>query len=229
MAEITTQISDFGTNLINSVFIWFAIIIGLILAGYLFLRFRRTRAMMFTAIEHIEIGDNRTGKNILKCGWIGKEIYLRGLFWRGRKVMRTDKMEEILNYSEEDFSIINGKKAVELYRHPISRQLVPITKTRIEGKECVGDIPPAEYVDAAVDIIKETHSETKDFKTQLLAWAGIGLVAIICLISIMLITNMVNAGQDKAAKLLIDSSGVCMENARVICSEICGKVGVTAP
>lgn len=221
--------SDILIRFIVNPLLWLVIIIFIVLGLVIFLKIRKKRAMKFTAIEIIEVGDNRYGKNILKCGWIGQKLYLRGLWWTGRKVMRTDAMEEILNFSEEDFQIINGRKAVEFYRHPISRQLVPITDTRLEGKEYVAKIPPAEFVDAALSIIDDARKESSDWREKIVAYAVVGFIIVFALISIILIIQFTNQRTDAAEELFLKAGASCLESARTVCSEICNLAASNAP
>lgn len=209
--------------------LWLLIIILIIIITLIVLKIRKKRAMKFTAIEYIEIGDNRIGKNILKCGWIGKNLYLRGLWWTGRKVMRTSDMEEILNFSEEDFQVINGRKAVEFYRHPISRHLVPLHKTRINGTELLADIPPAEYADASTDIIRNIRQETTDWRDKLIAYGIIAFIIVFALVSIILIIQFTNGQTDKAQALFEKAGASCLQSATNICQEICKLQATQGP
>lgn len=230
MAELfdTTSLTGTLLNWLFNPLMWIVILILFLLAIVMFLNIRRRRRFKYTAIEFIESG-NSNAINILKAGWLGKDLYLRGLFWTGRQVMRTNALEEILNFSEEDFQIINGKRAICFYRHPISRHLVPINKLSVLNKEALAEIPPAEYVDASLDHMRQVRKENADWKTQIAVWAVIGLVIMFSLVSVIVITQYVGKAQEEASNTLKDARAQCAENVRQICAEICAVTRGTSP
>lgn len=207
---------------------WLVIIIGIMIMVFVFLKIRKRRALKYPSIEIVDLGNGKTGLNKLRCGWLGKNLFLRGLWWTGREVMRTNENEEILNFSEEDFQEVDGQRGVVFYRDPISRTLVPINHLHIEGKAMVAAIPPAEYVDAAIDIVRDAERETSDWREKIIMWALIGGIIIFALISIILITQMIKTAQDKAANLVLEAGKTCLESAKSVCSQITsGGIGTT--
>jgi hypothetical protein len=208
--------------------LWLVIIVFIIGFIFIFLKIKRKRAMKYPALEIVDLGNGKMGLNFLKCGWIGTKLYLKGYWWKGREVMRTDAMEEILLFSEEDFQEVNGKRGVVFYRDPITRTLVPINKMHVKNKELVAAIPAGDYVDNAISIVKEAEKETSDRLQQMIMWAVFGGIIIFALVSIIVITQMVKNGQDKAAALIVESGKTCLENAKMVCSEIASTVGKTA-
>lgn len=205
--------------------IWLFIIIGIILAIWLMLVIRKKKKMRYPAMEIVDLGNGKTSLNVLRCGWIGRKIYLKGLWWSGREVMRTNTMEEILEFSEEDYQEVNGKRGVVFYRDPIGRTLVPIARLKVTNKELVADIPPAEFVDASINIVRDAERETTDWKEKIVMVALIGGIVIFALVSIIFIVQMIKNSQEKANALIIDAGKICLENAKTICSEISSAIG----
>lgn len=212
-------------DLISSPLAWlgFLFIFAIVILAWLW--FRKKRAFKFNGFEITDYGIN-TG---IKCGWIGRKTYLKGLWWSGREVMQTNLNEEILNYSEEDFIEIDGQRAVMFYRSPTTRQLVPINRFVVKGKEMVAQIPPAEFIDSAIDIVKDATKETSDWKQQLLMFAAWAFVVLFALVGIILVTQMVQKGQTEASKLIVEAGNTCLTNAKEICSEIANTMNGNAP
>lgn len=229
MAIFDGQFSDSIFKLLLNPLLWFVLVVFAVLAIIMFLNLRKKRRLKFRAIEFIEAGNDNINYNILKCGMFGKNSYFRGLWWSGREVMKTEAGEEIIGFSEEDFQVVNGKKAVTFYRHPINRQLIPVNKARIENKEVVAELPPAEYVDAGIDIIRQSIKEASDWRDKLIAYAFLGLMFIVALILIIVIMNGVSSAQDKASKLIVDAGNTCMQNAKEVCQELFNTVRGTSP
>ncbi|MBM3191436.1 MAG: LPXTG cell wall anchor domain-containing protein [Chlamydiae bacterium] len=228
-------LSDFTNSILSwfmSPLIWLAIIGVLLVISVGFLYIRKRKRLQFPACEIIDLGNGKTGFNILKTGWFGIALYFNGLWWKGREVMRTNAMEIIEEFSEEDFQEVNGRRGVIFYRDPINRKLFPISKLKVSNKEIIANIPPAEFVDAAISIVKEAEKETSDWREKVITWVVIGGVVIFALVSIIVITQMVGNGQDKASELIVNAGRTCMENARTICTEIAqgfAKTGGNAP
>lgn len=214
--------------IVNPLF-WLLLIIVFVGGILLILKIRKWRNLTFQGIEVTEYGIN-TG---VKCGWFGINSYLRGLWWSGRDVMKTKEGEEILEFSEEDFIEIDKGRGVVFYRDPQNRRLFPITRLRIEGKEFVAKVPPAEYVDAALGIIDEANIETTDWKDRLIQFGAWALVIVFSLVAIIVVVQMVKNGQDKSAKLITDAGQICLTNAKEVCTQIATQLkqttGVIAP
>ena len=228
MVELSGVTNYLVQWIINPLF-WLILIIVFAGGIYVLLRIRRWRLLVYESIEVTEYGLN-TG---VKCGWFGIKSYLGGLWWSGREVMKTKDGEEILEFSEEDFQEINGKRGVVFYRDPINRRLFPLSRLKVHGKEIVAKVPPAEYVDAALSIIDEANIETTDWKDKLIQFGAWALVIIFSLVAIIVIVQMVKNGQDKSAKLIADAGQTCLTNAQQVCTQIAAQLkqtaGVTAP
>ena len=108
--------------------------------------------------------------------------------------------------------------------------LFPISKLKVHNKELLADIPPADFIDTAIDIIKDATKETSDFRDKLLQFAGWALVVVFSLIAIIFVVRMVQQGQKDASDLIVKAGEVCLTNAKEVCTQVCSAVkSTTAP
>lgn len=219
MVELS-GVTQWVISMVVNPLMWLVLIIGFVLGIFIILKIRKRRALKYPAIEIVDLGNGNMGLNKLRCGWFGKQMYLKGLWWRGREVMRTNTGEEILNFSEEDFQEVDSQRGVVFYRDPISRSLIPIDRLKIIGKEMVANIPPAEYVDTAIDIVRDAERETSDWREKVIMWAIFGGLIIFALVSIIVIIQMIKNSQSEASKLVLEAGKTCLESARSVCSQI---------
>lgn len=225
MVEISGVTQWIFKMLINPI-VWFLILVGIVVFIVGCLWIRKKRALRYGGAELVDLGGNgKFGVNFVKCGWYGIKIYARGLWWRGREVMRTKEMEMINEFSEEDFQEVDGKRGVVFFRDPINKELYPINRLQVQNKELIAKIPPAEFVDNALSIIDQAIKETSDWKERIMQFIAWAMVIIFSLVAIIIIVQMVKNGQDNAAKLIADAGKTCLENARTVCSEISGSIG----
>lgn len=200
--------------------IWLVLLLFFSIGIYIILIVRKKRRMNYPAIEIVDLGDGKTNFNNLKCGWIGEKIYLNGLWWSGREVMRTNSMEIINQFSEQDFQEIDGKRGIIFYRNPLQKTLLPINRLKIQNKELVATIPPAEFVNASVDIIKSASKEMTDKTEKIIQFVSWALVVIFSLVAIIVIIQMVKNGQKEANDLILEAGKTCLENAKEVCSAV---------
>lgn len=221
MAFSLSGAGGFLLKMVVNPLLWLILIVAIIGITLLFLKIRKKRKLVFPTIEIVDMGNGKTGLNLLKSGWFGEQSYLFGLWDRGREIMKTEDGDIVEDFSTEDFQEVNGDRGIVIYRDPNNRGIVvPINNLNVKNKHLVAEIAPASFRDVAVDIVKEAEEETRDWKQQLIAWAVIGGVVIFALVSIIVIVQMVKNGQDKAASLIVDAGKTCLENAKSICSEI---------
>lgn len=206
-------------------FIWL-IIIGFVLifsVGMLILRKRRK--FIFPLCEIVPIGDGKANINIYKkgAGWFGKNKMFFGLIDRGEIVMKAKRDLEIRKFSNEDFHEVNGERAVLCVRDPFDQKiLLPITRLDLDekSKQILIEIPDADYTRIGAEIIEEATRETSDMREKMIQWLIFGGLIIFALVSIIVISQMVKNGQDKAASLILEAGKTCLENSRQICNDI---------
>lgn len=218
------NVNELLTKYLLNPVIWFGIVILFVFVAFGILYIRKRRKYIFSAAEVVDLGgQGKTNINFIGkhgAGWFGKKQWFFKLLDSGEKVMRDNKGNIIEEFSEEDFQEVNGQRGVIFYRDPIRRLLFPINKMKVENKHLVTSIAPASYTDTALDIIKSNEKETTDFRDRIMQIAIWALVIIFSLLAIIMIIQMVNQAQDKAAKLLVDAGKVCLENAKEIYGQV---------
>ncbi len=209
MADGIGIVSGMLMGWITQPLIWMIIIflfLGLTV-GLLF--FRKKKLLKYTVIEVVDHGSGKFSLNTLKAGYFGKNVQLKGLWWSGEEVLRTGTGEIIANFSTEDYQEINGKRGIVCIRDPNNQDvLVPISAAQIKNKELLLEIAPRSYREAAIDIYRQTTKETKDWKDKLVQFGGWALVVIFSLISIIIITKMVQHGQAEAKDLILQAGEI---------------------
>lgn len=225
-SPITSLIFDW----LLSPFIWFALVLVFLIGTFGILWIRRRRKLIYELLELVDYGNGKSGFNLIKGGYFGKNKILRGWFDYGEDQMETIDGEPILNFSTEDFQEINGKRGVVVARDPVNQEiLVPISKVRIKNQELLAEIAPAEYRDAALEIIKDADRETSDYTKQIIQWILIGATIIFALVSIIVIAQMVKNGQKEAANLIVQAGDTCLKNAKEVCSNLMTAAKSSAP
>ena len=214
------NISGSLTKFLLTPLVWFGLIIFAIFGIFLIFIIKKRRNLKFPCHEITAFGINT-----FKVGWFGIDWKLGGLITRGRKVLRTKEGEIIANFHETDFVEINGQRGVVVYRDPQSKLLYPLQFTQFQPNKAEFDkiktkVPPREFVDTAIDIIRETTTETQDRLQKILQFAGWALVVIASLVAIIVVTQMVKTGQAEASDLIVKAGETCLQNAKDICSQI---------
>jgi uncharacterized membrane protein len=193
---------------------WLFIVIFIVGGCALILFIRKKRKLKFPCIEKTEYG-----WNTLKAGWFGEKNFFK-LWDYGQEKMFTQDMEEINQFSEEDFIQVNGSRGIIVYRDPINRFMFPISKCEVRGTALLMNIAPAEYRDTGLKIIDETGKETTDFKEKVLQFIGWALVVIFSLIAIIMIIQFIKWSIENADKRYLEATTLCMENAKIACKAV---------
>lgn len=229
MAEfsaVTSMLMDW----VLSPLIWFALIFAFLAATFGYLWIRKKRKMIYTCLEMVKYKGGKAGFNIIKAGWFGKKKTLKGWWDYGEEQVETQDGDKILNFSTEDFQEINGKRGIVVARDPVNPDiLVPITTVSFKGEDMLAEIAPAEYRDAALDIIKDADRETLDWTKQLVQWVLLGMLIIASLVSIIVIAQMVKSGQTEASNLILEAGETCLKNAKDVCQMIATSTAGSSP
>lgn len=221
-------LSGFGAYAIKLVLqplFWLIIIVGLVFIIWMLLVIRRKRRLQFPTLEIVDLGDGKFALNKMKSGYFGKILKLRGLFWSGEEVLRTQYGDIIEQFSTEDYQEVDGKRGVVCYRHPLNQKvLLPISKLQLKDKQLVANIAPADFTDASVEIIKDAERETRSGIEKILQWIVLGGMIIFALVSIIVIIQYVKHSQTEAANLILEAGKTCLENAKEICQNLATNI-----
>lgn len=220
MADIS-PVTSLLMDWLLSPLLWFVLIFAFIAATFGFLWIRKRRKLIYDVLEVVLYKGQKAGFNLLKAGWFGKKKALKRWWDYGEEQVETRDGEKILNFSTEDFQEINGKRGIVVMRDPVNPDvLVPISSVSVSNGHLLAEIAPAEYRDAALDIINDADKETKDWTKQLVQWVLLGMLIVASLVSIIVIAQMVKNGQEEASKLILEAGKTCLDNAKEICQTI---------
>jgi len=195
---------------------WAVILFFMLLIAFGILVIRKNKKLQYFTAIITDIGGGKIGLEMSKktrSGWFKSGTFLFGLFDYGREeYLKTKDGRKIQCGSSVDFHEINGRRGLIVKRKDDDPHiLVPLTKIEISNLKLIGVIAPADFRDASVDIIKQAVKETKPQWEQIVQWIMLGGVIIFALISIILITQMVQRGQAEAKELIL-AAGQCGAN-----------------
>jgi hypothetical protein len=203
--------------------IWLLILIFVSGGILTILYIRKKKRLQYPIIMTTEYG-----KYNAKAGYYGIKEYLRGLWWTGREIMKTDEGDAVVGFTEDCFTEIDGKRGFECYRDPRTSTVVALKgQTVIRNREALKDIPPGNYVDEAINLLDEIDSETSDRTAKIIQFVAWALVIVFSLISIIVIVQMVKGAQKEASELILNAGGVCAEMGKVACQQICTAIEST--
>jgi len=198
------------TNMFLSPAIWLGIIGGVLILAVGLLWVRKQKRLNVVTYIFTEISNGKQSIQKTKAGWFKSKSVLGGLYdYGGEHIMKTKDNRTILGCSSVDFHECNGKQCLLVKRKSDDpKMLVPLTRMKIENTQLLGVIAPSDFRDAAVACIDQTNNEMRSKWEQYVQWAIFIGVIIFALVSIILITQMVQRGQDKAAELIIQAGKV---------------------
>jgi len=170
------------------IIIWAIVILimGVVFIGSLY--FRQQRRFIYPCIEMVSLGQGKVSAVFTKAGWFKKNRIFFGLIESGgeQELICKDNKRKIFNVSSTDYHEINGKRGVICKRKDDDPEvLVPVDSVKVENLNLLLRIAPADYRDAAVDILETKRKETMGWLQQnapmLIAVGvfGFGLIALI--------------------------------------------------
>lgn len=198
------------TQVFLSPLIWLAAVGGLLILTVGLLWVRKQKRLNVVTYIFTEIANGKQSIQKTKSGWFKSKSALGGLFdYSGEQIMKTKDNRIILGCSSIDFHDFNGKQCLLVKRKSDDPKiLVPLTRVKIENETLLGLIANGDYRDAAVACIDQTNNEMRAKWEQFVQWAIFIGVIIFALVSIILITQMVSRGQDKAAELILEAGKI---------------------
>jgi hypothetical protein len=198
------------TQMFLSPLIWLAIIGAFLILVVGLLWVRKQKRLNVVTFIFTEISNGKQSIQKTKSGWFKSKSVLGGLYdYSGEQIMKTKDGRIILGCSSVDFHDFQGKQCLLVKRKSDDpKLLVPLTRMKIENEHLLGVIAPADFRDAATACIDQTNSEMRSKWEQYIQWAIFIGVIIFALVSIILITQMVSRGQDKAAELIIQAGKI---------------------
>lgn len=181
-------IASWGSSMLFWVII--AFIIAIIFIGFLYIK--KQFSYKFPVCEVVGVGEGKVMLEYSKAGWFKKKKFFFGLIEAGgEQEMRVKRgSRKVQQVSSMDYHEINGKRGLLVKRKDDDPEvLVPLSKFLISNEKLLSEIAPADYRDAAIDILDEKRKETLtwwDENKSTLLLAG---VIIFSLISLIIIFN----------------------------------------
>ncbi len=180
-------------------------IIIVVIIGYFYFSMKRRSKLKYYALELVPYGNGKIGMNLLKAGIFKVKTMLGGLIDYGSEnVFKVADGRKILNAKTSYLHDIMGKKGFICIRKPNDPKiLIPIKELNFKGLDLLMQIAPAEYRDASADIVKEAIKETSGTWEKILPYIAVGLIVVLCIITIVINQQMTNNTIDKVGKILI--------------------------
>jgi len=184
LGDIGTQ----GASILTSGILWIAILVVLFMFTLGFLIIRKNKKFVFPVLILNDLGAGKIGVEKTKAGWFRTGKVLFGLMDKtGERRLETKDKRLVQQGSTEDFHEIGHHRGLILMAKPDDPKiLVPIKRMKVENKELLLSIAPADYRDASSKIIKEAEHETKEGWEKIASIILYGLLGIILLITIIL-------------------------------------------
>lgn len=203
--------------------LWVVIIVVLVVFAFAVVKLRRRRKLQYPAAEVVDLGAGKFSINFLGnhgAGWFGKKRMLFGLWDTGpNEVMRIKDMSIVEQFSEVDYQEVNGRRGVVFYRHPQTKNLLPISKFDISNKELLNTLAPIEFLETANDVIKANENETKDQWEKWGPILAIGVIVVFAVIALIVISQTFKHSVTEAKDLVLAAGNTCLEGAKQVCSQ----------
>jgi hypothetical protein len=181
------------------------ILILVLVVFYFYAVMNRKAKLKYNNLEIIRFGNGKVGVNIHKAGIFKSHTAFFGLIDYGNESMfRNADGRRIIGARTSQLHDIFGKKGfITIRKSDDNKILVPISKVQIDNLQALLEIAPADFRDTSTNIIKDTIKETAGTWEKILPYLAIGVIVVLCIISIIINQQMTNNTVDKVGKLLI--------------------------
>ena len=198
-------------DMLLSPLIWLLVVGVIVILGVGMLWVMKQKRLQYNCLIFTDLGNKKQGIEKMKAGWFSTRSKLRGLIQlKGEQILMTKDGRRIQGGSSVDFHEIGNRRGLLLKRKDDDPKiLVPITTLEITNLELLGTVAPVEIRDAAVQIVNQDIQETKSNWEVIGQWIIMGGLIIFALVSIILITRMVQHGQDEAGRLIMEAAKGC--------------------
>lgn len=206
------------TNMSGSIMGWFqsgifwvVITLSLTVGLLLFLKIRKSRMLKYACLEIIPFGNGKIGINRTKAGIFKSKSKFGGLWDYGTDFkFKTKDNRIILDATTRDLHDLFGSKGFIVTRKPDDpKVLVPLARFKIENAFLLGEIAPADFRDASVNILEDAREETLKGIEKYLPYIMLGGIIIFFAISMMVATQFFDRTVDKAGDILLKAGSTC--------------------
>jgi len=177
----------------------------LVIVIYFYAYMKRRGKLRYNALELVRFGNGKVGMNIHKAGIFKRKTAFFGLWDYGEEnVFKVDDGREIQGARTSFLHDVFGKKGFVLVRKSDdSKILVPIHRIDFNNLKALLEIAPADYREASVKLFREAQKETQSTWEKIMPYIAIGIIVILCIITIIINQQMTNNTIDKVGTILI--------------------------
>jgi len=175
-------------GLLSNTLTWAIVLILIFVVGIGLLKLKQSRKFRYPCLEVVSLGQGKCSFYFSKAGWFKKNRKFFGLVEAGgeQELICKDGKRKIHNISSTDYHELNGKRCVLCKRKDDDPDiLVPLNKVEIKNLGLLASIAPADYRDAAAQILEEKKKETMswlDKNAPMLIAMGVFIFGLIALI-----------------------------------------------
>jgi len=178
-------------GLLSSTLTWAIVLAIIIVVGVGLLKFKQKLKFKYPCLEVVSLGQGKCAFYSSKAGWFKKRRKFFGLIETGGEQelickAKGNPMRKIHNISSTDYHEFNGKRCILCKRKDDDPDiLVPLNKVEIKNLGLLASIAPADYRDAAAQILEEKRRETMswlDKNAPMLIAMGVLIFGLIALV-----------------------------------------------
>lgn len=187
---------------------WVIVFAVIFLLGFGGLWIRKQRKLEYPCMLVTSLGNGKISTRKIRCGWFKSHETFFGLWDYGNEtVLKLSDGRRVLAASLEDMQEIDGKMGFIVYRKDDDAKIVvPINKARLKGRRMVWKIAPADYRDAATEVVNSAVKETQSAMERFAPAIIFGVLIVFSLIIILLIVQFANNRLDAAQELVKEMS-----------------------
>jgi len=176
----------------SSLLFWAIVIFVLMIMFVGFLMIMRQFKFRYPCLEVVSLGQGKVSTQMTKAGWFKKRRLFFNLIEVGGEqelICKADN-RKIFCVSSTDYHEINGKRGLICKRKDDDPEvLVPIDKVAVDNLQLLMRIAPADYRDAAVDILENKRRETLTWMEKNAPIIFMGGLIILSVIALVIIFN----------------------------------------
>lgn len=208
------DLSNIGGTIGSSITGWvtsglFWTVTGVIIVAiiaFFYLSMSRRGKLKYNVLEVVRFGNGKTGVNLLKAGIFKNKTTFFGLLDYGSEnIFKTSDGRKIQGAKTSQLHDVLGKKGFWVVRKTDDPKiLIPLDKVYIQNLEALLNIAPADFRDVSTEIVNNALKETAGGWEKILPYLAIGVIVILCIITVVINQQMTNNTVDKVGKMLIE-------------------------
>lgn len=188
MAGVLGELGSKGAGMLVSMGFWAGFLVVVLVFTFGVVWIKKNKKFKFPVLILNDLGGGKIGVEKTKAGWFRSQKILFGMIDKGgERRLETKDKRLIQQGSTEDFQEIGHVRGlIVMAKADDPRMLVPLKRLKVENKELLSAIAPADYRDASAKIISEAEKETKEGWEKIASIVLYGLLGIILLICVIL-------------------------------------------